>query len=154
MTFQLHFPTPALVRLWNGPEMKVWFKLHHQVLLPASTFHWSMWVLVTQASILAEHDWVEGRQKDQWMLGTWEFLVGVHTVVTYLNLTIQQTAYFANQTRSVSMATPITYVPYTSSGSSWRCRTERVWLVRQSQKFVGKSRYSSLQTSMNWYRGH
>ena len=56
MTFQLHFPTPALVRLWSGPKMKLWFNVHHQLLLGPSTFHSSMWVLVTQASILAEHD--------------------------------------------------------------------------------------------------
>ena len=56
MTFHLHFPNPAMVRLWSGSKMKLWFKVHHQVLLGPSTFHWSVWVLVMQASILAEHD--------------------------------------------------------------------------------------------------
>ena len=53
--FQLHFSNPALVQFWSGFEMKLWFKVHHQLLL-ASLSHWSMWSLLMQDSIFAEHD--------------------------------------------------------------------------------------------------
>ena len=76
------------------------------------------------------------------------FIVSVSSGPLWLFKISWKTVRLASQSFSISVTAPI--VSNTSTESDWRCGTERVWLVRLSQKFVRMSK-SRCISSMNWW---